>query len=212
MKTKTIIPIVVFLLCFQQVIQAQTLKNKIQKSVVEIGNTFTEIPMERLKRLDQVAFLIFKKMDDNEKMDVLFIDSDNQEISQLAMVWLQTGMIYYGHSNMFGIQSAGISPKIEPISKLAVLTEYGFKVRNTRGENPMSYNIDYGSGNWVVFPKALQSIQSKSESSIEIYVEKTFSNETENNNIELIFTDTNTVAREMLYLATRINNLLQTKQ
>ena len=65
MKTKTIIPIVVFLLCFQQVIQAQTLKNKIQKSVVEIGNTFTEIPMERLKRLDQVAFsrkwMIMKK-------------------------------------------------------------------------------------------------------------------------------------------------------
>jgi|TARA_R110001583_G_scaffold171483_1_gene324994 hypothetical protein len=212
MKTKTIIPIVVFLLCFQQVIQAQTLKKKIQKSVVEIGNTFTEIPMERLKRLDQVAFLIFKKLDDNTKVNVLFVDSGNQEISQLALVWLQTGMIYYGHNTMLSLQSAGISPKIEPISKLAILKEYGFSIRNTRGENPMSYNIDYGSGNWVVYPKSLQSLQSTSDNTIEIYVEKISSNENENNNVELIFTDTNTIAREMLYLATRINNLLQTKQ
>ncbi|RXG29253.1 hypothetical protein [Leeuwenhoekiella marinoflava] len=212
MKTKTIIPIVVFLLCFQQVIQAQTLKKKIQKSVVEIGNTFAEIPMERLKRLDQVAFLIFKKLDDNTKVNVLFVDSGNQEISQLALVWLQTGMIYYGHNTMLSLQSAGISPKIEPISKLAILKEYGFSIRNTRGENPMSYNIDYGSGNWVVYPKSLQSLQSTSDNTIEIYVEKISSNENENNNVELIFTDTNTIAREMLYLATRINNLLQTKQ
>ena len=76
----------------------------------------------------------------------------------------------------------------------------------------MSYNIDYGSGNWVVYPKSLQSLQSTSDNTIEIYVEKISSNENENNNVELIFTDTNTIAREMLYLATRINNLLQTKQ
>lgn len=209
MKTKTIIPIVVFLLCFQQVIQAQTLNKKIQKSVVEIGDTFPEIPSERLSHLDQLAFSLFKKLTDNPKVGVLFIDADNQEISQLAMVWLRTGMIYYGHSTMFDIQSAGISPKIEPISKLAILKEYGFSIKNTRGKNPMSYRIDYGSGNWVVYPKSLQSV---SDNIIEINVEKISSNETENNNVELIFTDTNTIAREMLYMATRINNLLKTKE
>ena len=211
MKTKTIIPIVVFLLCFQQVIQAQTLKNKIQKSVVEIGDTFPEIPMDRLKYLDQVSFLVFKKLEDSTKLDVLFLDKTNQEISQLAMIWLQTGMLYYGHSDIFNIQSAGFSPKIEPMPKLAELKEYGFSIRNTRGENPISYKIDFGSGNWTVYPKSFQSLNLNSKTTCNIYLENLSDDETKNN-IELLFSDTSSIPKEMLYMATRINNLLQTKQ
>ena len=212
MKSKIAIPIVVFLLCFQQVIQAQTLKNKIQKSVVEIGDTFTEIPMDRLKHLDQVSFLVFKKLEDSKKVDVLFLDETNQEISQLAMIWLQTGMIYYGHSDMFNIQSAGITPRIKPISKLATLKEYGFSIRNTRGENPMSYRIDYGSGNWIVYPKSFQSLNANSKNNFKIYLQNVSANDTEKNKIELLFSDITSIPRKMLYMATRINNLLQTKQ
>ena len=212
MKTKTVIPIVVFLLCFQQVIQAQTLNKKIQKSVVEIGDTFPEIPMDRLKHLDQISFLVFKKLEDGTKVDVVFLDNSNQEISQLATVWLQTGMIYYGHNDMFNIHSAGVSPKIEPMSKLAALKEYGFSIRNTRGDNPMSYKVDYGSGNWVLYPKSIQSVKSNNETLIKIYLENIPSNNTEENKVELLFSDTTSIPREMLYMTTRINNLLQTKK
>jgi hypothetical protein len=212
MKPKIAIPIVLFLLCFQQVTQAQTLKNKIQKCVVEIGHTFPEIPMNRLKHLDQVAFLVFKKLGDSTKADILFLDTENLEISQLAMIWLQTGMIYYGHSDMFNIQSAGIEPKIEPISKLATLKEYGFSIRNTRGKDQMPYKIDYGSGNWTVYPKSLQSLGPDSENIFKIYLENISANDIEKNKVELLFSDITSIPREMLYMATRINNLLQTKQ
>ncbi|MGY8913570.1 MAG: hypothetical protein ACKVJF_00610, partial [Flavobacteriales bacterium] len=181
MKSKIAIPIVAVLLCFQQVIQAQTLKSKIQKSVVEIGETFPEIPMDRLKYLDQICFLLFKKLEDSTKVDVLFLDETNQEISQLAMIWLQTGMLYYGHSDMFNIQSAGFSPKIKAMPKLAELKEYGFSISNTRGENPMSYKIDFGSGNWTVYPKSFQSLNLNSKTTCNIYLENLSDDETKNN-------------------------------
>ena len=212
MNTIKLIPIVVFLLCFQQAIQAQALKNNIEKSVVEIGHSFPEISMDRLKQIDQVAFLVFKKLEDSPKVDVLFIDDSNQEISQLAMIWFETGMIYYGHSERFNIQSAGVTPKIEPMSKLEILKEYGFSIKDARGKNPMSSKIDYGSGNWIVYPKSTQSLESNNENTFKIYLENVSTNDTIKSKIELLFTDINSIPREMLYMATRINNLLKTKQ
>ena len=211
MKPKIVIPIVVFLSCFQQMIQAQTLKNKIQKSVVEIGDTFSEIPLERLRHLDQLAFLAYRKLESSPKVDVLFIDTTNQEISQLAMIWLQTGLMYYGHNNRFNIQSAGITSKNESISKLATLKEYGFSIKNTRGENPMSYKVDYGSGYWTIYSKSLQSLESNSENIFKVYLENVSTTNNEKSKIELLFSDIRTIPSEMLYMATRINKLLQTK-
>lgn len=212
MKTKMIIPLVVLLLCFQQAIQAQNLKGKIEKSVVEIGTTFTEIPMERLQLLDQITFTLFKNMDDDEKTNVIFIDKDNQEISQLAMVWLQTGMLYYGHGDMFNIQSAGLTSEMKPITGLTSLNQYGFNVRNTRRENPMSYRIKYGSDSWVVFPKTLESLGSMDRKIYKIFLEENTIDNSEKNEIELLFSDYKAIPREMLYMATRFDNLLKTKK
>tara|TARA_R110002020_G_scaffold271085_2_gene486342 strand:- start:1211 stop:1849 length:639 start_codon:yes stop_codon:yes gene_type:complete len=212
MKTINLIPLVVFLLCFQSVIHAQTLKNKIQKSVVEIGKTFPEIGTQRLKQLDQAAFLIFKKLEDSTQVDVLLLDNNNLETSQLTMIWLQAGMIYYGHSDMFNIQSAGITAKTEALSNLEVLEQYGFRIKNTNRENPNSYKVDYGPGNWVVYPKTLQSLKLNKENNLTIHLEKIASNDSNKNEVELLITDTQNIAREMMYMATRIDNLLQTNQ
>lgn len=211
MKTKATIPIIVLFLSFMQVIQAQTLKSKIKKSVVEIGDTFIDIPTERLKQLDQIAFMIFKNTKKNTKTDVLFIDNKNEEVSQLAMVWLQTGMLFYNHSDLLHVESAGIAPVNDPSLKLSVLKEFGFSVKNMSRNKTKTYKIDYGSGNWIAYSKPLESLKLDKSQNIFIYLERVASVTSTNKKIELIFSDTNTIAREMLYIATRINNLLQKK-
>ena len=212
MKTLKLIPILTFLLCFPLVIQAQSLKSKIQKSVVEIGKTFPQIPSERLKQLDQAAFSLVRHLGDSTQVDVVFIDNSNEEISQLAMIWLETGMIYYGHSSMFNIQSAAIAPIDKPLLILEGLKQYGYNIRNVRGDNPMSYKIDYGSGNWIVYPKPLESLNSDSKKNIKIYLEKNSSIDSGKKEIELLFANTEDIPKEMLYMSTRINNLLQRNQ
>ena len=210
MQAKRTISFVVILLCIQQVILAQTLKNKIQKSLVEIGETFPSIPTDRLLHLDQVAFSIFKNLNDTTKIKVLLIDND-QEIGQLAMLWLKTGMLYYGHSTLLDIQSAGAST--EPYSPLPLssLREYGFNIKSVRGEKNPPHKITYGSGSWIIYPKSLVDLKTNNDDVFKVYVEKIPGNHTGKNKVELIFEHTADIPREMLYITTRLNNLIQTK-
>ncbi|WP_430413081.1 hypothetical protein [Kordia sp.] len=211
MKTKTTIPIILLFLCFLQVVQSQTLKSNIKKSIVEIGDTFVDIPTERLKQLDQIAFIIFKNTKKNAKVAVLFIDGKNEKISQLAMVWLQTGSLFYGHSDLLHIESAGIAPTYDSFPKLSILEDFGFSLKNIRRSNTKACKIDYGSGNWTVNSKSLESLNSGRNHHVLIYLEKVKPATSTDKRIELVFLDTSTIAREMLYVSTRINNLLQKK-
>jgi|GEM_PF-925383 len=208
LNNRTLILLVI--LFSQQLLRAQ-LNNKIQQTVVEIGDTFTQISSDRLAYLDQIAFLVFKQLNNQEQVDLLFIDTDNLEQSQLAMLWLRTGMIYYGHPELLNIQSAGKAPVNQPPSPLLSLDSYGFRVKRNSQKIPYSYKIDYGSGTWVVYPKPLDDPDTPTTHSLKINVEKAVTESGEPNQIELLFSDSETIAREMLYLATRLNNLLQTK-
>ncbi|MEH6656266.1 hypothetical protein [Leeuwenhoekiella marinoflava] len=203
--------ILLVILFLQQLLHAQTLTSTIQQAVVEVGDTFTQISPDRLTYLDQIAFLIIKKLNNQEQVDLLFIDADNLEQSQLAMLWLRTGMIYYGHQNLLNIQSAGMTPGNQPPSPLLSLNSYGFRVKPNSQKIPHSYKVDYGSGFWVVYPKPLDDPGIPTHQTLIISVKKAALDSAESNQIELFFSDSETIAREMLYLSTRLNNLLQTK-
>lgn len=206
MKNKHFSVALLLLLFIPYIAQAQSLNNKIKKSVVEIGDSFTQIPKERLLVLDQVAFKLFKEFNGNNAIDVIIVDSDNQETSQLAMIWLNTGLLYYGYNSMLNVQSAGTSIQSKSLSKLNSLKQFGFKVK---ANTPESLNIKYGSGSWDVFQKSLESLKPNSKT-IEIVVQESVIQN--KNTIQLTYYDTGSIAREMLYLATRINNLFKTKQ
>ncbi len=206
---KTTIPMVALFLLFQQTITAQNLNNKVEQSIVTIGTTLKEIPAERLLLLDQVAYSLFKKSNNNKKTLVVFIDQSNQELSQLASIWLKTGLFYYGRQDRFNIQSAGINPKIKALSSIASLNDYGFKTRKVRGEHPMTYKIKYGSGSWLAFPKALKSLPITKNDPFKIVLEQTGNSQNEDS-VELFISEPNSIAREMLYITTRINHLINT--
>ncbi|WP_073097807.1 hypothetical protein [Leeuwenhoekiella marinoflava] len=134
--------ILLVILFLQQLLHAQRLTNTIQQAVVEVGDTFTQISPDRLTYLDQIAFLIIKKLNNQEQVDLLFIDADNLEQSQLAMLWLRTGMIYYGYQNLLNIQSAGMTPGNQPPSPLLSLNSYGFRVKPNSQKITHSYKVD----------------------------------------------------------------------
>ncbi|CAM4396617.1 hypothetical protein ZORO111903_18455 [Zobellia roscoffensis] len=208
MKTKSTVAMIVVLLFFQLAITAQKLNGKIEKAVVQIGTTFKGISTERLLLLDQVAFSIFKKSENNQKPSVVFLDKTNQELSQLALVWLKTGMIYYGHQDLFSVYSAGIDPAISPMNGIASLDAYGFKVKNARGENPMSYTIKYGSGSWLVFPKSVQKLPLSAQNIFKINLKENLEAQQNKDAVELLISEPTEIAREMLYIATRLNYLI----
>ncbi|WP_276165608.1 hypothetical protein [Zobellia alginiliquefaciens] len=207
MKTKTTLSTLALLLFFQLAINAQKLNSKIEKSVVQFSTTFDEIPKDRQLLLDRTASTILQTADNAGKTDVVFIDKNNQQSSQLATVWLQTGMVYYKQQDLLSIHSAGTAPEIKPISALASLDNYGFKVRNARGENPISYNVKYGSDSWLIYPKSLDALQQSIDSKVKVILEKNITEGHDENSIELIVSEPNDIAREMLYLAKQLNKL-----
>lgn len=201
MKTKSKIALLILLLASAVTLQAQSLSNKIKKSVVEIGETFTEIPKEELLVLDQIAYKLHKEKKGNNSAHAIFIDKENDNASQLAMIWLKTGLHYYGLENLFNIESAGIEDNSKHLN-LSSLNQFGFKLKKDKNN---VIKLKFGSGSWNVYPKNIESL-SENPRTIKIATEEGILK----NHITLHLNDTNSIPREMLYIATRINNLEQT--
>jgi hypothetical protein len=210
MKTIRTTIILAVLILFQNGIQAQELRNKIVTSIAPIETTFSSIQKERKVLLDQLASRIYKKNRSNGNAGIVFIDGNNKTKSQLAAIWLKTGLIKY---KLYGydIQSAGLEVVSEPFPELETLKPYGFKVRNASGNKPYSYNVKFGSDSWQVYYKDLNSLEN-SEESLKVFVEDTIAMEDDPMQISVPLYAPETIAREMLYVASRIEDLTQSQQ
>lgn len=202
MKTKILLLLTLF--TFQQIVFAQGLKKEIKKSVIEIGESFTNIPKDRLLILDQVAYKLIKRQRGNDEVDVVIIDSNNSEKSQLAMIWLKTGLHYYGFAEFFNINSAGTNYQSNQKLSINSLKLYGFNLIKKSNNHIM---VDYGSGSWEVFVKPIEKLNLNNATE-KVFVENGILKGELTQGIELIIMDSESIPREMLYISTRINNLL----
>ena len=64
----------------------------------------------------------------------------------------------------------------------------------------------------MIYPKLLSSLNLEEEKVFKIYLESGIRPKQEANSIQLLFTNKNTIPREILYIATRINNLFETTE
>lgn len=210
MKTIRATIILTVLILFQNGIQAQNLRNKIVKSITTIETTFSSIQKERSVLLDQLASRIFKEKRSNGNAGIVFIDGTNKTKSQLAAIWLKTGLIKY---KLYGydIQSAGLKVVSEPFPGLATLKQYGFKVSNASGKKLYSYNVNFGSDSWKVYYKDQNSLEN-SEESLKVFVEDIMDMEDDPMKISVPLYSPETIAREMLYVASRIDYLTQSQK
>ncbi|MEO1012422.1 MAG: hypothetical protein AAFX53_14035 [Bacteroidota bacterium] len=211
MKTIKTITILTVLVLFQNGIRAQKLKNQIVKSISQMEESYTAIEDDRKMMLNQLASRIFRDSKNQENTNVVFIDRHNKERSQLAAIWLRTGLMYYG-LHRYTVRSAGTEIIQEPISALNSLEEYGFKVSNAGGKEPYSYNVKSGSEKWKVKYKNYEALHLNDEAVIKIYVEKGIVSEDEAKQIEVFLSSPESIAREMLYVSSRIKFLREKLQ
>ncbi|NJB69997.1 hypothetical protein GGR42_000459 [Saonia flava] len=208
MKTKTSILFIVTSLLTIHLASAQMLRKKIGKSVEVLRTQINTLPKEKINELDQVAFKIYKNCYNNSDASVLFIDQTNTQNSQLAMIWLKTGLAYYAID--INVQSAGVSLENKPISNLNSLSDYGFVIKTPSNEKPNLYTVIYGrSGSWSVFPKALSDIKKNNPMDIKIIVDKALNDK----GIALMKLELNEedIPLQIIYIAAQLDHLIKNK-
>ncbi|UJH66637.1 hypothetical protein [Allomuricauda sp. SCSIO 65647] len=211
MKTNKSLIILTLLVFIHHGVRAQKLGNEIVKSVAKIEDTYLFIQKDRAIVLDQLASKIFKYKKVNETVNVVFIDKENKEKSQLAAIWLKTGLLYYG-LNGYSVISAGFETPNGPLPELALLEQYGFRVTDTSGDRRSSYDINYGSKNWSVQYKTIESIDLSEDDTLNVFVEQGIASEQGLTQTTIPLFSPELIAREMLYVASRINYLTEHQQ
>ncbi|MDC6405722.1 MULTISPECIES: hypothetical protein [Maribacter] len=180
------------------------------KSIVPIETSFSSIEQERKILLDQLASRIYKENRVNENTGLVFIDSNNKTKSQLAAIWLKTGLIKYELGG-YNIQSAGIKVANEPLHALATLKQHGFKVSNASDKKLYSYTINFGSDSWNEYYKDLSSLRNL-EKSLKVFVEDNLEMGDDPMQVYVPLDSPETIAKEMLYVASRIDYLTQSQK
>ena len=213
MKTKNVMLVLLLLVGVQYAVQAQELKNRIEKSILEIKGVSHQIPDDKIAVLDGLADEISERMK-NGGATLVFMDKTNDIACQLAMVWLRTGLVHYGLTDGITVESAGIETTNEPISGLAMLRKYGFGVGNTTGKGLFNYSVRYGSGNWRVKRKEINSLNLVPENTVKVYVEEGMDMATgkSEGTFKLLFPNPEVIPTEILYVASKVNDLMQTQK
>lgn len=203
MKTLLTITAFTVLILFQNGIQAQKLRNKIVKSIVQFESSYSSIQEDRKVLLDQLASRITKGSKNDEDRTIVFVDKRNKEKSQLAAIWLRTGLQYYGLNN-YNVLSAGTEPIQEPFPALASLEEYGFRVGNASKNPSYAYTVKSGSETWPVTYTTFEALNLTDDSALRIYVEEGIAPEDGPKQIEISLFSPERIAMELLYVSSRI--------
>ncbi|WP_418502022.1 hypothetical protein [Flagellimonas sp.] len=206
MKTKMIRTMALLMLCLPLTTHSQELRGKIQRSVKELKTVFHQIPKEKVQLLDQLAARMVSNMGDTP-YTVVFVDQDNDDMGQLAMIWLRTGLMYYGLNDKFKVESAGLDTANETLPGLALLKNDGFKVSNAQGESLFTYSVRYGSDSWTINRKTLESLHLDEDSSVKVYVQDGLTDR----NAEVLFENKAVIAGEMIYVATQVDAIIKAK-
>lgn len=205
MKTKLICVLAITLLCLPPTGKSQELRGKIERSIKDLQEVFSQIPENKVLLLDQLASRMAANVDKKD-FNVIFIDQGNDDVSQLAMIWLKTGLIYYNLNDNFNIESAGIETSNEPLN-LTVLEDHGFKIKNDRNNEFIIHTIRYGSGHWEINRKNLTVLNLNEDNSIKVYVKEGLTER----NAKILFDNREAIATEMLYVAAQVNAIVKTK-
>lgn len=210
MKTQTILFLLLIATLGVQNLNAQSLRGNLEKNVENITEQINTLSKEKITELDQVALKIYETTLNKDNGGVVFIDKLNTQTSQLAMIWLNTALMYYDIN--IKAYSAGIEAnKNIPITHLSSLKKAGFTVKPANMRNPNNYWIGYNrSGSWLVFTKTLLEINTSPENTVNIIVDDTEVDEYRTS-IKLTFSNDSDLPLHMVHLATQINYLIKNK-
>ncbi|WP_203295960.1 hypothetical protein [Luteirhabdus pelagi] len=181
---------------------AQNLDLKIASAVTTIEAEFSEIPKNRIAELNQIAYAISRKTDKNQSVSIILADLNASEKVQLGAVWLRTGLEYYNIDNI-DIVIAGLHSPLMNRS-LDGIDSYGFTVSS---ENNGRYSVRYGNGSWEFSPILFKDAKEAYGGDLTILFESNTMAAKEKSTIALPMFKKEYIAREMIYLAFRLNSL-----
>lgn len=208
MKTKVISAMIVMLLCIPLASNSQKLRGKIQRSITELKTVFPQIAKDKTLLLDQLAAKMVSNMDDTTPYTVVFVDRTNDDMTQMAMIWLRAGLMYYGLNNKFKVESAGLDTANNPLLGLDLLKNDGFRVSDAPEQSQFTYSVRYGSDSWTIHRKTIESLELNEDSTVKVYVQDGLTDQ----NSELLFENKAVIAGEMIYVATQVNAIIRTKK
>lgn len=114
-----------------KVITSARLEGYVQERVME----FNEIPLDQRRKLDEIKAILRQELKGNQPVQLLFICTGNSRRSQLAHVWAQTALAYYGNPDIH-VYSGGTRLTAFNNRIAKTLSGAGFEVEKTSGENP----------------------------------------------------------------------------
>lgn len=108
---------------------------KLQETINQLIQNFSEIPKQRKELLQEVADYISSELRENDSVKLNFICTHNSRRSHLAQIWTQTAAAHYGVDGVEtfsgGTEATAFNPRA-----VAAVERAGFKVKNSGGENP----------------------------------------------------------------------------
>ena len=194
MKTKTTFTTVLLLLSMQLSL-AQSLSTEVKESIIQLTETFDEIPNEQLVLLDQLAYRIFQKKSKG-MIAVSIASKENTIAGQWAGVWFRSGLLH------FDLKSIKLNQKVYASSdeQFAKLEDYGFQTRKKSRGGATFIEVDYGSGKWV-YKSSGGSDESNNASAFLVNLDQVFSFDSTET---LTDSTLNKLASAMIYLTGRI--------
>ncbi|MCT8340786.1 hypothetical protein MG296_12025 [Flavobacteriaceae bacterium TK19130] len=181
---------------------AQNLDSKIASSVTTIEAEFSEIPKSRIAELNQIAYAIDRKIDQDQSISIILVDLNASEKVQLGAVWFRTGLEYYDIDNIDIVIAGRHSPLRN--RSLDGINTYGFTVSS---ENNGSYSVSYGTGSWEFSPMLFTDAKEAYGGDLIILFESKAMTAQEKSTIALPMFKKENIAREMIYLTHRLNSL-----
>jgi len=186
---------------------AQRLDRQIKKSIGAEMQAFQEIDTERAVVLNKLAREIAEE-NASGGISIQFSDSSDSGLAVLASIWFRSGMLYRGFSAE-GVQAMRTGEDALDAT-LEKLEPYGFELVRDTNENEVS-GIDFGTGNWLTSDGDLfVGDTSLRDHRISILLnDSSASGEDSNALVKEIRTREDMLARDILYLAFRVSNLME---
>lgn len=109
--------------------------SKIRHYLQEAAASFSVIPSERRKLLDEIAVAIRQEQQQKKTARLTFICTHNSRRSHFGQVWTAVAAHFFGMQNIEtfsgGTEATAFNPRA-----VAALERVGFRIENPGGENP----------------------------------------------------------------------------
>lgn len=171
MKTRTSMTLTIVLLLFsiETIIAQNNFNRKLKRYAAMTISESDQIDDERKTILKEIGDFLLKETREDGKADIIFICTQNSRRSQIAQVWLQTAMTYYG-INGAQVFSGGLEGTAFHPNAVTALERAGFNATGVRSGDNLVYTLSNGTASDIMYSKKYTDRQNPQKDFVAIMV------------------------------------------